>query len=546
MVTSVSSSPLPDVIHDTSTRTSTQRFMFVFCWIGSIAALVVSISVPMGYRWLPRFGEDWATELQKAGVAPIVHAITTTALFAAVALAGAGLLAFVRRPKALVWLRHLLVPGYVLVSLNLYAAVHLTNVIRNSGLALTAGDVTIDDPVAICLRIPANWVALASTLVLALVLLTTQWLCRRRSVAALYARAGAITVDPQDFAFHNNLDLSVVLHALLIMVLPALLQVHGCQSREVLLPGGGGGGGGGGGQPEVVKVVKKVSKRRKHLSRPNSVITFYAPSMDDSQNAKAIELTTENQFEANRNDADAGNGSGGAGNGFGSGGGKGGGWPGGDSNAAIRFIRLQYNGDKWNDGLYDADHSREDENFLDELHKASHLRMAERGEAVTASQLRSFKKGAQPPFLYMTGEAGIDISDSETKVIRQYLLDGGLLFADCGSPQWHNAFGAWSHRLFPDQPLLDISNDDPIFHSYFHFNNGAPPLWHHGGERALGIKQDGRWVVFYFPGDMNDAWKTGHNDATPAAVRQSYEMGINVVKYAIDHYWGMNRGKSKG
>ena len=160
-----------------------------------------------------------------------------------------------------------------------------------------------------------------------------------------------------------------------------------------------------------------------------------------------------------------------------------------------------------------------------------------------------FKTGWAAPIMRMGDMPQQDgmpqLSDAETKVIRQYLLDGGLLFCDCGSGTWDQSFRQWSRRLFPDKQLIDISNDDPIFHAWFHFPNGAPPLWKHGGDRALGIKDNGRWAVFYFPGNLNDAWKTGHNDVNPTVVRQSYELGVNVVKYSIDHYWAMNRENGK-
>jgi hypothetical protein len=68
------------------------------------------------------------------------------------------------------------------------------------------------------------------------------------------------------------------------------------------------------------------------------------------------------------------------------------------------------------------------------------------------------------------------------------------------------------------------------------FANGAPPLWHHGGMRALGIKHKGRWVVFYHPGDINDAWKTGHSGISPELARGAFQMGINIIYYAFTNY----------
>ncbi len=121
------------------------------------------------------------------------------------------------------------------------------------------------------------------------------------------------------------------------------------------------------------------------------------------------------------------------------------------------------------------------------------------------------------------------------------MLDGGMIFADAGSDEWGRAFRAFIAAAVPDRELLDISNDDPIFPQPFRFPNGAPPLWHHDGSRARGIKIDGRWAVFYFPGNLNDAWKTGHGGQSPAIVTQAMRLGMNIVWYSAVHYLEVNK-----
>jgi hypothetical protein len=467
----------------------------------------------------------------------------------AVCLVSAAVLSTVRRPGSIVWLRHLLLPSYLAVSLFLFATMRMANLINEKLLSLKIGEDTLDDPYKIWLTSGWNRAGAIAAIAIAILCLAAHFISMRRRVIAAYASADErVSVEKRNVAYHNNMDGSVIVHALLIIVLPVFLQMHGCGPLEYALPGGGGGGGGGGPQQQqVIKVVKKQQKRRKHFSRPNSAITFYVPKMDESEVAKVVDLATENTLVANPNDVNLGNGTGGPGSGFGAGGGSGGGWPGGDPNAVVRFLRLQYNCTKWNDGFDDG--TRADGNFLDELHKVSHLKTSDHGEAVTAEQLRRFKKGSQPPFLFMTGEANFDMPDAECKVIRQYCLDGGMIFADCGEESWDNAFDPWCRKVFPEHKLLDISNDDDIFKAYYFFPSGAPGLWQHRGNNirssanAMGVKHDGRWVIFYFRGDMNDAWKSGHNGASQAVWDQSFRLGINVVKYAIDHYWAMNRKK---
>ena len=175
-----------------------------------------------------------------------------------------------------------------------------------------------------------------------------------------------LTVDAHDVAYNFKIDTSIALHVLIIMIIPLALQLPGCSSGEYPPPGGGGGGGGPV-QPVVVKVVKqkKQPKRRKYVFRPNSVISFHTPTMDDSKVVMEVDQETLNTYQHSNPGT-------GGGEGFGAGGGKGGGWPGGKEGAAIHFVRLKYDGLKWDDGM-DAS-ERADANFLEELHNVSKLK----------------------------------------------------------------------------------------------------------------------------------------------------------------------------
>ncbi|NQT91571.1 MAG: DUF4159 domain-containing protein, partial [Lentisphaerae bacterium] len=126
-------------------------------------------------------------------------------------------------------------------------------------------------------------------------------------------------------------------------------------------------------------------------------------------------------------------------------------------------------------------------------------------------------------------------------VLRRFLLNGSLLFGDAGSAQFHGSFVGLSRQLFPESPMRVIADDDPIFLLPFQFPNGAPPLWHHGGTRAMGVKHGGRWVVFYHPGDVNDAWKTGHSGMDPELAQQAYHLGVNIVYYSFMRYFDATR-----
>jgi hypothetical protein len=204
-------------------------------------------------------------------------------------------------------------------------------------------------------------------------------------------------------------------------------------------------------------------------------------------------------------------------------------------NGLVRFIRLEYRGSHWDDGMDPI--SRADMNFLDLFRKRyPELKVADHGECHPIALLAKYPKGMAPPFVYMTGDGAIDIPERDLRVLRKYLSEGGMLFADAGSQGFGAAFRGLAANLVPGERLVEISDDDPIFTEPNTFENGAPPLWMHDGSRALGVKCKGRWAVFYHPGDMNDAWKNGHSGMRNELALESFDLGFNVVYYAFTHY----------
>lgn len=362
-----------------------------------------------------------------------------------------------------------------------------------------------------------------------------------------------LRIGGADRVLRTSILYSAIAHVLVIL-LPVLIGRGACRSDAYLIPGGGGGGGAGG-QPkvEVVKIVKQKTpnKRKRIIARPNSAISFRFPSIDDSAVVEEVEEETLNTYVADTTKVDElsdaiafGYGQGPGDGSIGSGGGKGGGFAGGVVGGVVRFIRLEHDAAQWDDGMDAA--SRADGNFLDEFHRVSKFKVADSGESIPIVGLRHFKPGRAPPFVYMTGNGPIgSVSSGEIKTLQEYLQNGGMIFADAGSDSWDRSFRALLGQIFPDKQLVDIANDDPIYRYPFYFPDGAPPLWHHGGSRALGVKHEGRWCVFYHPGDMNDAWKTGHSGAKPSTAQASMKLGINVAVYAFMNYIDVIKSNGK-
>lgn len=142
------------------------------------------------------------------------------------------------------------------------------------------------------------------------------------------------------------------------------------------------------------------------------------------------------------------------------------------------------------------------------------------------------------PLLYLTGHGEIRLTDAEVAALRAYLTSGGFLHAD-------DNFGIDAtlrreiRRIFPDEPLVELPVDHPIYHAAFDFPEGLPKVHEHAGgpPHGYGVFHDGRLVVFYsFNTDLGDGWEDPGVHGDPEAVRQAaLRMGANVFVYATTH-----------
>jgi hypothetical protein len=356
---------------------------------------------------------------------------------------------------------------------------------------------------------------------------------RSRSVhAAFTGQSGAamagdrvledLRTHGRDPRHRRSLYASVATHLVILVIIPYILSMGGCVEAYRVPQGSG--------NPVVamVKMVKPKKKKKKSLTlRPDSAILFEVPDLDNTEVDQQMEEQTQLTYEATSN-AKAGK--------MGQGGGTQGGWPEGMENYRIRLIRLEHAGAGWDDGM---DHTSADINFLRAFSQATGFKkIASKGESHSIALLGKYPDDGFPPFVYLTGNADMGrVSTADIKILREYCLKGGMLIADAGSMRFHQSFTHFMRQVFPDKPLLDIANDDMIYQIPYSFPEGAPAFWHHGGHRALGIKHENRWAVFYHPGDINDAWKSqAYADVTPEMRDAAMNLGVNLVYYAFSQW----------
>lgn len=140
------------------------------------------------------------------------------------------------------------------------------------------------------------------------------------------------------------------------------------------------------------------------------------------------------------------------------------------------------------------------------------------------------------PFAFLTGHGTIDINQAEATNIREYLDNGGFLYID-------DDYGLDEHfrevigQVYPDEELVEIPFDHPIYHQVFEFPEGLPKVHEHDGEapRGFGLFREGRMVLFYtYESNLADGWANPDVHNNPAAVREeALQMGTNILVYAL-------------
>jgi hypothetical protein len=142
------------------------------------------------------------------------------------------------------------------------------------------------------------------------------------------------------------------------------------------------------------------------------------------------------------------------------------------------------------------------------------------------------------PYLYLNGHGRISLSEGEAKNLREYLLAGGFLHCD-DNYGMDKFLRAELKKVFPEEELVEIPFNHPIYHSLYEFPNGPPKIHEHDGlpAQGFGIVKDGRLLLYYtYQCDLGDGWEDTevHNDP-PEKRLSALKMGTNLVVYALSY-----------
>lgn len=204
--------------------------------------------------------------------------------------------------------------------------------------------------------------------------------------------------------------------------------------------------------------------------------------------------------------------------------------------------RGRFDGD-WRLGLtlWTQDYPRADRHF------AAAVRRLTRVDARSAEQpvmLEDINDIYNWPFIYAVQVGEWGLTQKECNILRDYLLRGGFLMADdFWGPEEDAYFIKTMRMVFPDRPIEEIPNNDPIFHTIYDLDKRYRITgWEH---LDTGYKNGGkvpRWecirddhgrimVAISLNSDIGDSWEW---DDTPRYPQKFSDLGIRIgVNYVV-------------
>ncbi len=224
-------------------------------------------------------------------------------------------------------------------------------------------------------------------------------------------------------------------------------------------------------------------------------------------------------------------------------------WP----TSEFHFVRLHYDDSPywgayrgWG-GHWTVDTPAAEDNFAHNIPRLTNVDVDPQERRLRATDDALFNY----PFLYAVEVGHWSLDDQEAAQLREYLLRGGFLMVDDfhGPREWA-VFMESMTRVFPDRPVVDVPESDPIFHAVYNLDKsvqvpGIRPLlmgvtYEYGGKvpHWRGIyDDDGRLMVLIDHNmDLGDSWELADNPSYPEHYTAlGFRFAVNYVIYSMTH-----------
>src|ERR1043166_3391252 len=155
------------------------------------------------------------------------------------------------------------------------------------------------------------------------------------------------------------------------------------------------------------------------------------------------------------------------------------------------------------------------------------------------------------PMMYAVEVGHWSLPDSQARQLREFLLRGGFLMVDDFHGTWEwDVFIASMSKVFPDRPIVDLENSDPIFHTLYDLderfqvpgaqylrsgrtyeNDGFDPRW-----RGIFDDKNRIMVAICYNMDLGDAWEWSDDPRYPEKwASLAYRIAMNYFIYDLTH-----------
>lgn len=212
--------------------------------------------------------------------------------------------------------------------------------------------------------------------------------------------------------------------------------------------------------------------------------------------------------------------------------------------------RSRRGGGDWTEGGTDwtTDYPRSDR------HLSAALRRLTRVSARSVEQPVNLDDGDEVynwPWLYGVEVGHWNMTDEQCAKMRDFLLRGGFFMCDDfhGTQEW-DVFIASMNRVFPDRPIVEIDNADPIFHTLYDLEgrfqvpglqylysgriyekDGYQPRW-----RGIYDDKNRLMVAICHNMDLGDSWEHADNPEYPEKFSSlGMRIGVNYIIYSMTH-----------
>jgi hypothetical protein len=217
----------------------------------------------------------------------------------------------------------------------------------------------------------------------------------------------------------------------------------------------------------------------------------------------------------------------------------------------LRYDSARYGGYRSFRGNWSTDYPKADRQFLIALRRLTRI------EARSTEQVVDLNPHPEDPtqdisnfpWVYAVQVQAWTFTEDQAKRLRDYLYKGGFLMVDDfhGEADWQS-FLASMRLVLPQQPIEELSNDDPIFHTIYDLDkrfqvpgeqyvntgrtyekDGYIPHW-----QAIRDDKGRVMVAIIFNQHLGDAWEWADDPRYPENFASlAFRLGMNYIMYGM-------------